>query len=189
MARRSLSGKEVLRLFPQLGMVSRKDWVEKAQRIWMEVWSSSKWPKLEKAPASLRTPRASLVNHTRAVLQGALSIAEARARVYGEKVDRDILIIAAVIHDVSKLVEYEPFRGKGRLSRLGEAYQHGFYAAYRALVHDLPPEIVHIVLSHTTQTKSVPRSKEGLVLYYADMADADLNRHRENAPSLLGEHK
>jgi 23S rRNA maturation-related 3'-5' exoribonuclease YhaM len=90
----------------------------------------------------------------------------------------DFLIISAVLHDVSKLLEYEQRDGKEVLSRTGELYPHGFHGARMAFEAGLPEEIVHIIATHAPTSSEIPKVAEGLILHYCDLIDADLNRFR-----------
>ena len=175
--------------FPMLKAVTRKDWVEAACEIWAKAWEKSSWEKLDELPANPLTPSASLLNHVRGVVENAIQVSKVRESIHGDRVDMDILIVAGVLHDASKPLEYEMRNGKEMHSRFGDLYPHGFYAAHLAEAAGLPQEIVHIILTHTTSTKTYPITVEGLILYYCDMVDADLNRLRDKAPLLIASHK
>jgi len=175
--------------FPQLQLVTKPQWADAACEVWAEVWEKSGWEDLEEIPANPLTPTASLINHVRSVVENCVQVAKVRESIHGDRVNLDVLIVAAVLHDSSKVLEYELREGREVPSRLGELYQHGFYAAHMALTAGLPEEIVHIILTHTVATHACPRTLEGLLLYYCDMVDADLNRLRDNAPLLIASHK
>lgn len=175
--------------FPQLKLVTHHEWREAAYEIWAKAWEKSSWEDLEEVPANPLTPTASLINHVRSVVENSIQVAKVRESIYGDRINLDVLIIAAVLHDTSKVLEYEWREGREVPSRLGDLYQHGFYAAHMALEAGLPEEIVHIILTHTVATRACPKTLEGLLLYYCDMVDADLNRLRDGAPLLIASHK
>jgi hypothetical protein len=105
------------------------------------------------------------------VLALALSVADVFERFHGVKVDRDVLIAAGLLQDVSKLVEYRPAADGGGLTPVGDQYPHAFWAAHSALVHGLPDSVCHIVLTHTPNSAQFPKSLEGKILYYVDQID------------------
>ena len=92
-------------------------------------------------------------------------------RFHSVRVNRDVLVAAALLQDASKLVEYALVDGKVVYSARGREFPHAFWAAHVALKHGVPDEICHIILSHTPQAAAFPRSLEGKILYYADQLD------------------
>jgi putative nucleotidyltransferase with HDIG domain len=120
------------------------------------------------------------------VVQGAIALAECRQST-GYTIDLDMVIIAAVLHDVSKLVEFGPGQEPGTAVKTdhGRKFQHGFYGAHWAMAVGLPDDIAHIILSHSGSTRTFPLTEEGLLVLYADLADADICRLRAGAPLLV----
>jgi len=168
--------------FPQLQLVTRRDWAEAACDIWVKVWEQSPWENLDEVPANPLTPSVSLMQHMQFVIDTCVQVAKARQSLRGEPLNMDVLIVAAVLHDVSKLLEYERRGGKEVLSRLGELYLHGFYGAHMALEAGLPEEIVHLISTHPPSIPFQFKMAEGLIIHYCDLIDADLNRFRIGAP-------
>lgn len=82
------------------------------------------------------------------------------------------------MHDVCKLEEMEMGDQGSKTSRkssLGKIYQHGFLSGYYTQKYGLPNEVTGLVVAHSGQSKVIPRSIEGMILYYADMMDADIH--------------
>lgn len=173
-------------LFPLLAKVSDRKMAGQAEFIWREIWSQCAWECVHDVPFNILTPGVSLVQHTARVVQGAVALAE-NLRVSGDPVDLDKVIIAAVLHDVSKLVEFGPGQEPGTAVKTdhGRRFQHGFYGAHWAMAVGLPDDIAHIILSHSGSTRTFPISEEGLLVLYADLADADICRLRAGAPLLV----
>jgi putative nucleotidyltransferase with HDIG domain len=156
--------------------VTRRDWVDIACEIWAKTWEMSSWEEIEDIPANPLTPHAAFINHVRFVVESCVQLAKLRESIHGDRVNMDFLIIAAVLHDVSKLLEYEERDGKEVLSRTGELYPHGFHGARMAFDAGLPEEIVHIIVTHAPTSNEIPKRPEGLILGYVDLLDADMNR-------------
>lgn len=184
---KSINIEEIEKAFPELNTINNVEWRKKVCNIWKEVFENSRWERLNDAQYNPLAPGISLVDHTRAVTLGALDLAKNLNKIFNVLVSNDVLIVSCLLHDVCKLVEYEP-AGNGSIAKksiIGKQYQHGFLSGYYALKENFPESIVSIVVSHSGESKTIPRSIEGLALYYADMADADFHRLIAGAPLLL----
>lgn len=182
--------KEVRDMFPEVELLKNEEWKEKVCSIWKEAFENSNWSKLADAQYNPLAPNISLVDHTRAVTHGAISLSDSISSIFGIQVDKDILIVSCLLHDVCKLLEYDPSGDGGAVkSKIGKNYQHGFLSGYYALKEGFPQEVVSILISHTHESRAIPRSLEGLALYYADMADADFHRLLAKAPLLMEKNK
>lgn len=157
-------------LFPEASSIQDETLRAKVEDVWQELWQKSDFDSIDQLATS---PEISYLHlpHNRAVVEMALAIASAFERFHGVKVDRDVLVAAALLQDASKLVEYTLVDGKVTLSELGRTYPHAFWAAHTALAHSVPDEICHIILTHTPQSASFPTSLEGKILYYVDQID------------------
>lgn len=139
------------------------------------------------APAATRFHHAylgGLLEHTLSVTH----LCDAMAGHYGERIDRDLLITAALLHDVGKVREIGaqegfPYTEEGRL--LGHIVLGLQMVADAAReVADLAPErlltLQHMIAAHQGryewQSPREPRTAEALLLHYADDLDAKLNR-------------
>lgn len=166
---------EILAIFPELDEISDEALRLNVVTIWQEVLAESPWKSLQEVPKNPKTlpPNRTLVDHTRSVTCQALAIAGVAREIHGLDYDRDILIASANLHDVSKLVEYEPKDGGGGLSEFGEKVQHGMYGVHEAFNHGLPLDVVHAIAVHTKHSHDLPRTWEALIVHYADYIDTD----------------
>jgi HD superfamily phosphodiesterase len=182
---------EIEKAFPELNMINNVEWRKKVCNIWKEVYENSRWERLNDAQYNPLAPGISLVDHTKAVTLGALDLAKNLNKIFNVPVNNDVLIVSCLLHDVCKLMEYEPADNGtiAKKSMIGKLYQHGFLSGYYALKEDFPESIVSILVCHTAESKTIPRSIEGIALYYADMADADFHRLIAGAPLLLENKK
>jgi 7,8-dihydroneopterin 2',3'-cyclic phosphate phosphodiesterase len=121
-------------------------------------------------PAKVKTPFAvndvivlrELITHTASVTETCLKIAEAIEKNYGLKVNKDVLIAGALLHDIMKVYEFKEGKPTGILldhSALGlaELYKRGF-----------PEEVLHLVISHAAPSTNPPRTLEAVILHYVD---------------------
>jgi hypothetical protein len=162
---------DVLALFPEVSQIADAQLREAVVAIWNEFWQQSDWPDIQSVPTSAEISY-SHIPHNRAVVAMALAVADAFERFHGVKVNRDTLIAAALLQDVSKLAEYRPGPdGKVEKTEAGAKFPHAFLAAHAALDKGVPADVVHILLFHSPGAAKFPESLEGKILYYVDQLD------------------
>ena len=162
-------------LFPEVELISDPELRARVIEIWIECWHESSWAHIEDAPKNpdLGMGRP-LHQHVRAVTQQAVATADIVRERHGIAADGDTLLAASLLHDVSKLVEYQSDGSGGtEKSRLGKLSQHGVYGAHKAWEKGLPEEIIHIIISHTHNSNVPPRTLEGVIVHYVDYLDTD----------------
>ena len=158
-------------VFPELALIGDPELRGQVEAVWQEIWLASPWESIDEVPSSpeFAYPH---IPHNRSVLAMALAVADAFATFHNVKVDRDVLVAAGMLQDVSKLVEYRRADdGTVIYSDLGKCYPHAFWAAHVALKHGLPDTVCSIILDHTPQSARFPSTLEGKILYYADQLD------------------
>ena len=97
------------------------------------------------------------------------------------RMDNDLLVAGALLHDVGKLVEYEK-NGAGETvkSRCGKNLRHPFSGTVIALRNGLPDEVGHIIANHAHEGDGTLRSPEAVVVNKADFINF------ESIKSFLG---
>lgn len=106
-----------------------------------------------------------LVDHVRDVAACSVGIAESLlSRRDDLELDLDTVIAGALVHDVSKLYEFD---GMER-TEVGRLLGHPYYGVAVVSRANLPVEIAHIVLSHTDRTNVEPATMEAAVVRRAD---------------------
>jgi putative nucleotidyltransferase with HDIG domain len=126
-------------------------------------------------PESPLLKRGTQADHYRGVATMAIGMAKGLEEVMGEiGVDYDLLIAAALVHDVGKAYEFAGWeRWKTERSRTGSpALRHPVYGAHLALRLGLPEEVVHCVAAHPSMGEGqfVKASLETTIVQYADVA-------------------
>jgi 7,8-dihydroneopterin 2',3'-cyclic phosphate phosphodiesterase len=175
--------------FPALDRLRNERWRDAVVRVWVRMWDESEWDEPGDCPYNLVATSTDLVRHVNQVVEGALVLARVARESLGMDVDDDVIVAAGMVHDSSKLVEYEPGPEGPRTSELGRRLVHAEYAARAAAEEGLPPDVVAIVVNHTTASPEVPATTEALCVYYADMCAADLARLQAGAPLHVAGHK
>lgn len=106
-----------------------------------------------------------LVDHVQDVTSCALGLAESLlARNDDLEIDIDTVIAGALVHDVSKLYEFD---GMERTD-VGRLLGHPYYGVAVISRANLPVDIAHIVLSHTSRTNVEPATIEAEIVRRAD---------------------
>jgi putative nucleotidyltransferase with HDIG domain len=122
-----------------------------------------------------------LVPHIRDVTQGALTLAETLLG-RGYDLSLDTVIAGALVHDISKLYEFDGMDE----TDVGRLLGHPHYGVHVVSQAELPVEIAHIVLSHTRRTTVDPATIEAEVVRRADEVAASAIRYRTHtAPSNM----
>lgn len=157
-------------LLPELELIADTDLRERVAAVWQEIWAQSEFESLADVPIGPDIPHSHLP-HNRAVVEMSLAIADTLERFHGLTVDRDVLVAAGLLQDVSKLVEMAPAGDGVEQTDLGAGFQHAFWAAHKSFEHGLPMAVCEIVMNHTPQSPRFPASLEGKILWYADQLD------------------
>lgn len=162
---------DVVWMFPELEQVKDPELKRKTIEIWNELWAMSEFEDIETVPTSGDIPLSNLP-HSRSVLTLCLQVADTFERYHGTKIDRDVLIVAAILQDASKVVEYRPTpSGKVERTNIGKTYGHAFWVTMLAAQKGLPDAVNHILITHSPQASKFPQSLEGKILYYVDQLD------------------
>jgi putative nucleotidyltransferase with HDIG domain len=167
---------EFAQLFPEIKSVEDASLREKIEQVWLLAMERGGWTidELLKIPFTLLIPNTqiNLVEHTRAVTNCALQIAEIlRASYPAMTINADFLIVGGLLHDVGKLLEYERSGNLYRKSRNGTMLRHPVSGANLASECGLPAEVVHIVYTHSKEGDRYERSIESIIIHHSDFVN------------------
>ncbi|MFN8535412.1 MAG: HD domain-containing protein [Dehalococcoidia bacterium] len=159
-------------LFPEICRIADPAIRDGVEQVWQRLWQESAFERLEDVPVSPGRIPVSQYGHFRAVPKLVVACAEIWRDVHGTAINLDVLIAAALLVDVAKIVENEPKDGgpPGK-SALGKRLPHGLYAAHVALEVGLPLDVIHIIMSHSPNSGKAPDSLEGQLIHWLDQAD------------------
>jgi putative nucleotidyltransferase with HDIG domain len=151
---------------------------EKVVEIWVAAAEEGGWKPedLENIPFTLltETKGINLIEHTIAVTEGALGLADAIKSAYSKMpfaINLDWLIAGGLLHDVGKLLEIERApQGDFRKSRRGKCARHPISGAILVAKAGLPDEIVNIVACHAKEGEGRPKRIETVLVHQADFA-------------------
>lgn len=163
--------KTIEEAFPELDLISNDNFRNAVIEIWEEAFAETDWTDLNDVPKSGEVVEYSNLQHTRSVTLQAIACADVIEKIHGIEVNRNILITAALLHDLTKLYEYKE---NGEKTDYGKLIQHGVFSASKAEKRGLPLEVQHAIITHTGLSRIVPQTIEAIILHYVDFLDSDV---------------
>jgi len=171
---------EILKILPEIGQIRNAALRELTLTVWADAVVRGHWTiaDLSAMPFTLLIKKTgvNLIEHTRAVTNTAVRIAEVLNATYAGKVsvDIDVLLAGAILHDVGKLFEYVRQDGAFVKSRDGELLRHPVSGAAFAFKYGLPQEVVHIIAAHSKEGDGGRRTIEAVIVNHADFVNFDV---------------
>lgn len=169
--------KKLITLMPEFELIKNPDLRNKCLHIWEDAMQRGEWDvhDLKEMPFTLlikNTP-INIVEHTRAVTLCSIRIAEVMLEQYQGriKLDRDILLAGAILHDVGKLFEYERGNDGFVKSEAGKLLRHPVSGAAFAAKYDVPDEVLHIIAAHSKEGDGARRTVEAVIINHADFVN------------------
>ena len=168
---------------PQLGQITDVDLREKCIDAWAMALSETEFERIEDIPPTgtpvspYLKPPLTQADHLRGTATIALGMVEGLEQITGKtRIDRDMVLAAALLHDVGKAWEVSPrnlARWKADPAAAGNpSFRHSAYGAHICLTVGLPETIAHTVGYHSGggEGEWIQRSMENTIVYLADLA-------------------
>ena len=165
---------KVFKIWPEINWIKDEGLRNKPLDAWVyAIENSPLEPKdLEKIPFSLliKDCNISFMNHKRTCVQLAVDMAKKMMANFGDeiKVNMDVLISGAILIDIGKLLENEIVEGKLTTSDYGKIVRHPFSGVAIAARFGLPPEVQHIIGTHSKEGDLGKRTVESIIVHHAD---------------------
>jgi 7,8-dihydroneopterin 2',3'-cyclic phosphate phosphodiesterase len=118
------------------------------------------------------------IEHVVATAEIALSLCDVAERIYGGKVNKDLVLSGAILHDILKPLTYSQSENRSyTVTPLGDYLDHLSLIVSEMVKRGFPLEVVHIVAAHHGGEAGPvwPRTTEALICHLADLADSRLN--------------
>ena len=165
---------EVQRIWPEIGWIKNETLRKQVTEAWEYALENSVLTPndLETIPFSLLVKEGSVsfMNHKRTCVQLAVDIARRMQDNFGGaiSIDMDILTAGAILIDIGKLQEYALVDGKLVTSDAGKIVRHPFSGVAVADRFGLPPEVLHIIATHSKEGDLGHRTVESIIVHHAD---------------------
>ena len=171
----------ITELLPEINEIKDEKLRQKVIDVWEEAMEFRGWTPgvLKSIPFTLlaENVKVTFIDHVRAVCKICIAVDKVLEEVHGSKrtpVNRDYLIAGALLADVGKLLEYEIVNGKPIKSDYGKKLRHPFSGVGLAFKHGLPPEVMHVIATHSKEGEGEKRSPESIIFHHADFIDFEL---------------
>ena len=173
-----IADQDIRQLFaPILERIGDTDIRERTVKAWTLACQRGGWESvddLKRVPFTLltNTRGVNFIEHTIAVTEGAYGLARSQEAAYHEmpyKIDYDRLLAGGLLHDVGKLLEFEPDGAGGyHKSRCGMCARHPISGTYVAHEVGLPDEILNTIACHAKEGDGRPQCVETVLIHQAD---------------------
>ena len=170
---------KLIAILPEIEWVKDEDLREKVVATWIDGLERGGWQPedIERMPFTLaKQVSANFAQHVRSVTRICAAVADTFEEIYGGvdlKLDKDLLLAGALLHDVGKLVEMEEANGSFRKSADGKLVRHAFSGVALADAHGLPAAVQHIIGTHSKEGDPFKRIPESIICHFADFMNFD----------------
>jgi putative nucleotidyltransferase with HDIG domain len=171
---------QIMILLPEIDLIRDAALREKTAQVWEDAVREGGWTfeAIARMPFSVHVEncRITFIEHVRTVCRMCIAVADVLKESYGERlsVDYDHLIAGALLADVGKLIEYEEKDGRVTRGGRGRHLRHPFTGVALSHGRGIPPEVQHIIATHSKEGELMERSNESVIFHHADFIDFDL---------------
>ncbi len=169
----------LLEILPEIEWIGDLDLRERVIATWIDGLERGGWQPddVDRMPFTLaKKVSSSFAKHVRSVTRICAYVADTFDEIYGGvdlKLDKDLLLAGALLHDVGKLVEMEEEGGTFRKSADGKLVRHAFSGVALADAHGLPATVQHMIATHSKEGDPFKRTAESIILHFADFMNFD----------------
>jgi putative nucleotidyltransferase with HDIG domain len=170
---------KVLEIWPEINWIENEGLRNKVTDCWVYAIENSvlSADDLNVIPFSLllKDCKITFMTHKRTCVHLAVDIAKTMQKNFGDeiKINMDILIAGAILIDVGKLLEYEIVDGKLKTSNAGKLLRHPFSGIGIVDRFGIPPEVQHIIATHSKEGDLGMRTVESIIVHHADFVSFD----------------
>lgn len=159
--------------FPYLDTIDDRDLRDGVVAAWTRSLAETDWslpevPWFPPIQRDLGLPDERLVDHVNDVCALASKAADTMSARRPDAISTDLVVAGALVHDVSKLYEFDSEGATLAYDLLG----HPYYGIHVVLDAGLPVELAHVVLAHTGRTNVQPATIEAEIVRRADQVAA-----------------
>lgn len=186
---KAYSTADIATLFPNLMDVKDAVLRDKVAAVWNEALTvgcgGKGWTfdEIRAIPFTLLAGKIDLrfVEHLNSCCKQCIAITRVLGEVFGSRVpvNLDFLIAGSLLADVGKMLEFDKkpaADGKPQVVKgfYGDMLRHPFSGVALCYKHGIPPEVMHIVATHSHEGDKVERTIESWIFHHADFIDFDI---------------
>src|SRR3954453_9103558 len=175
----------IAELFPDLMQIKNAGLRDKVAAVWIEALTigcgGKGWTfdEIRAIPFTLLAGKIDMrfVEHLNSCAKQCIAIAKVLKEVFGDRVpvNTDVLIAGALLADVGKMLEFDKDAGGNVIKgHFGEMLRHPFSGVALCYKHGLPPEVMHIIATHSHEGDKVERTIESWIFHHVDFIDFDI---------------
>lgn len=180
---------DIAELFPHLMDIGDPALRDKVGAVWNEALTTGcggkgwTFEEIRTIPFTLLAGKIDLrfVEHLNSCCKQCIAIAGVLKEVFGARVpvNLDYLIAGSLLADVGKMLEFDKKPGPDGKPQVvkgyyGEMLRHPFSGVAICYKHGIPPEVMHIVATHSHEGDKVERTIESWIFHHADFIDFDI---------------
>ncbi len=181
--------KDIATLFPNLMDIKDAALRDKVAAVWDEALTTGcggkgwTFDEIRAIPFTLLAGKIDLrfVEHLNSCCKQCVAIAGVLKEVFGTRipVNLDVLIAGSLLADVGKMLEFDKKAGPDGKPAVvkgfyGDMLRHPFSGVALCFKHGIPPEVMHIVATHSHEGDKVERTIESWIFHHADFIDFDI---------------
>lgn len=184
------STKDIAQLFPDLMNIKDSGLRDKVAAVWNEALTTGCGGKgwtmdeLRSIPFTLLAGDISMtfIDHLNSCCKQCIAIARVLQECFGSQIpiNLDYLIAGSLLADCGKPLEFDK-DANGKLIKgfYGDMLRHPFSGVAMCYKHNIPPEVMHIVATHSFEgdPPKVTRSIESIIFHHADFVDFDIAKY------------
>ncbi|TVQ64360.1 MAG: HDIG domain-containing protein [Phycisphaerales bacterium] len=176
---------QIAELLPEIMDIKDASLRDKVAAVWSEAITTGcggkgwTFDELRAVPFTLLAGDIDLryIEHLRSCARQCMAIADVLTGIFGDRVPihRDHLLAGSLLADVGKPLEFDKdAKGNVIKGHYGEMLRHPFSGVAMCYKHNVPPEVMHIVATHSFEGDKVDRTIESIIFHHADFVDFDI---------------
>ena len=179
---------QIAQLFPELMSLADAEVRRKVAAVWSEAITTGcgrkgwTFDELRAVKFTLLAGdiKMTFIDHIRSCARQCMAIADVLEGMFPGiiAINRDVLLAGALLADVGKPLEYDKdASGNVVQGSFGQMLRHPFSGVALCYKHGLPPEVMHIIATHSHEGDKVQRSIESIIFHHADFVDFDIAKY------------
>ena len=176
---------QIAELFPDIRAIRDTNLRDKVATVWSEALTTGcggkgwTFDEIRAIPFTLLAGKIDMrfVEHLNSCAKQCIAIAKVLKDVFGDRVpvNTDVLVAGALLADVGKMLEFDKnSAGDVIKGHFGDMLRHPFSGVALCYKHVLPPEVMHIIATHSHEGDKVERTIESWIFHHADFIDFDI---------------